>query len=83
MDKRDTNKYILKNGNKIMYVGITDDPSRREYEHRRDKEFQKMMVVGRKVSRKSAEDWETKRIKQYQQNHNGEVPPLNKTQNGK
>ena len=54
----------MKNGNKIMYVGITDDPSRREYEHRRDKEIQKMMVVGRKVSRKSAEDWETKRIKQ-------------------
>ena len=41
MEKRDTYKYILKDGNKVMYVGITDDPQRRESEHKRDKDFQK------------------------------------------
>ena len=28
--KRDTYKYELKQGNKVVYVGITDDPGRRE-----------------------------------------------------
>lgn len=83
MDKRDTYKYILKDGNKILYVGITDDPQRRESEHQRAKDFQKMEVVGRAVTRESAEKWETERIDQYRRNHNGQVPPLNKTKNGK
>ena len=83
MNKRDTNKYILKEGNKILYVGITNKPIRRESEHRREKVFQKMEVIGHAVTRKSAEKWETERIKQYKRNHNGQVPPLNKTQNGK
>lgn len=37
MEKRNTYKYILKDGNKIKYVGITDDPQRRESEHKRDR----------------------------------------------
>lgn len=42
-----------------------------------------MKVVGRAVTRESAEKWETERIDKYRRNHNGQVPPLNKTQNGK
>lgn len=83
MSKRDTFKYVLKDGNKIKYVGITDNPQRRESEHQRNKDFQKMEIVGRAVTRESAEKWETERIDQYRRNHNGHVPPLNKTQNGK
>ena len=45
--------------------------------------FKKMKVIGRAVTRESAEKWETERINQYRRNHNGQVPPLNKTQNGK
>ncbi|MBR4155493.1 MAG: GIY-YIG nuclease family protein [Bacteroidales bacterium] len=83
MNKRSTYKYVLKDGNKIKYVGITDDPQRRESEHKRDKDFKKMEIIGRAVSRESAEKWETERINQYRRNHNGQVPPLNKTLNGK
>ncbi len=80
---RDTRKYVLKNGNKILYVGITNNPQSRELAHRRDKDFQTMELVGRLVTRESAEKWETERINQYKRNHKGQIPPLNKTQNGK
>lgn len=83
MGIKDTHKYVLKDGNKILYVGITDNPQRRESEHRQNKDFQKMEVIGRAVTRQSAEKWETERIEQYRRNHNGNVPPFNKTQNGK
>lgn len=83
INKRSTYQYVLKDGNKIKYVGITDAPQRRESEHKRDKDFKKMEIIGRDVSRESAEKWETERINQYRRNHNGQVPPLNKTQNGK
>lgn len=82
-NKRNTYKYVLKDGNNIKYVGITDDPQRRESEHKRDKDFKKMEIIGQAVSRESAEKWETERINQYRRNHNGQVPPLNKTLNGK
>lgn len=64
-------------------MGITNDPERREAEHKNDKSFQKMEIVGRPVTRQSAEKWETDRIDTYKRNHGGEIPPLNKTQNGK
>ena len=32
--KRDTNKYECYQGNKLVYVGITNDMKRREAEHR-------------------------------------------------
>lgn len=83
INKRSTYKYVLKDGNKINYVGITDDHQRRESEHKRDKDFKKMEIIGRAFSLESAEKWETERINQYRRNHNGQVPPLNKTQNGK
>ncbi len=83
MTKRDTYKYVLKNGNKIQYVGITNDPQRREIEHRQNKVFQKMEIVGRATTRQNAEKWETQRIETYKKYHGGEIPLLNRTQNGK
>jgi predicted GIY-YIG superfamily endonuclease len=83
MAKRETSKYILKDGNKVLYVGITNDPKRREAEHRKEKDFQKMEIIGRAVTREAAEEWESNRIDTYKKNHGGKVPPLNKTQNGK
>lgn len=52
---KDTSKYVLKQGNKIVYVGITNNPERREAEHRQDKNFDKMELVGRKSTRDGAE----------------------------
>lgn len=46
MEKRNTYKYILKDGNKIKYVGITDDPQRRESEHKRDRISRKWKLLG-------------------------------------
>lgn len=36
MANRDTYKYELRNGNKVVYVGITNDLGRREAEHRNE-----------------------------------------------
>jgi predicted GIY-YIG superfamily endonuclease len=37
--QRDTYKYELKDGKKVVYVGITNDPERREAQHRQEKNF--------------------------------------------
>ena len=83
MKKRDYSKYELKKGNKVLYVGITKDPDRRHNEHRNDKRFGHMLVVGNKTTKEAAEKWETKRIEQYARNHGGHAPRKNKTGNGK
>lgn len=82
MAERNTNKYLLKQSNKIVYVGISNDPQRREAEHRQDKNFDKMEVVGRKTTPESAKQWEADRIVTYKRNHGGETPKYNKTETG-
>ena len=57
--KRDTYKYELKQGNKVVYVGITKDPNRREQEHRDEgKRFTSMNIVGNASTRQGASAWE-------------------------
>lgn len=80
---KNTNKYVLKQGNAIVYVGITDNPKRREAEHRQDKNFDKMELVGRKSTRDGAEQWEASRIETYMKNHGGDTPKYNKNTSGK
>lgn len=36
MVKRDTFKYELTKGNRVVYVGITNNPERREAEHHQE-----------------------------------------------
>ena len=60
MSKRDTYKYELTQGNKVVYVGITNDPARREMEHSQDKNFDKMRIVGSASTLDSASQWDTK-----------------------
>ena len=59
MSKRDTHKYHLKRGNRIIRSGITNDPDRREKEHQRDygKDVH-IQKVGRVTTRDGARDWE-------------------------
>jgi len=59
MPKRDTHKYHLKRGNRIIRSGITNDPDRREKEHQRDygKDVH-IQTVGRRTTRAGARDWE-------------------------
>ena len=59
MAKRNTYKYHIKDGNKILRSGITNDLDRREKEHQR--EFGKnihLQKVGNKTTREGAREWE-------------------------
>jgi predicted GIY-YIG superfamily endonuclease len=79
---RDTFKYELKRGNKVVYAGITDDFQRRLNEHSKDKHFTTMQKVGNKVTRQSARQWEMNRLETYRKYHNGNNPEYNKSNLG-
>ena len=79
--KRDHYRYELKDGVKIVYIGITKrPPERREAEHRGErKRFTHMRVVGPAVTKETAEKWEEDRLAAYRQSHKGKNPKYNKT----
>ena len=81
--KRNTYKYELTQGNKVVYVGITNDPARREMEHRQDKDFDRMRIIGRPSTLDGASQLETDRIQTYMRNHGGETPLYNQNEHGK
>ena len=59
MASRDTYKYHLKRGNKIIRSGITNDLDRREDEHQQEHgEDVHVKKVGRATTREGAKDWE-------------------------
>lgn len=55
---RDTYKYHLKVGKKIVHRGITDDPDRREQEHQKEFSKAKIKPIGRRTTREAALHWE-------------------------
>ena len=76
--KRDTYRYELKQGRKILQYGITDDPERREKEHRaKGKRFSHTLIVGPRVTEDSARKWEDDKIDAYERRH-GRKPRYNK-----
>lgn len=80
MVKRNTYRYELKDKQRIVYVGITDNLARRETEHEIEgKQFSKMNVVGPRVTRMTAEQWEEERLETYCKDHKGKPPKYNKT----
>lgn len=82
--ERDTYKHELLDGNIVVYVGITNDPTRREAEHRAEgMKFTRMRIVGRVSTNKGAGDWEANRIATYKDNHNGQRPKYNSNDSGK
>ncbi|MBA7557954.1 hypothetical protein ES705_50738 [subsurface metagenome] len=78
MGKRDTVRYTMRTGNRIEKFGITDDPDRRAAENADAGVPGEMRIEGPRVTRESAQDWETRKIQEYEQ-RNGEAPPYNKT----
>jgi predicted GIY-YIG superfamily endonuclease len=57
--KRDTYKYHLKQGNKIIQSGITNDLDRREREHQRERgDGVHIQKVGIQTTRDGAKEWE-------------------------
>lgn len=56
---RDTHKYHVKRGKKILKSGITNDLDRREREHQRELgDDVHLQQVGRKTTRPAAKEWE-------------------------
>ena len=82
MSERDTVTYELKDGNKVVYVGTTNDPERREQEHKRSgKNFGHMNVTSRKMTETGAMKKEGERLSTYRKNQ-GKNPKYNKTDEG-
>jgi predicted GIY-YIG superfamily endonuclease len=81
--KRDTVTYDLKDGNKIVYRGTTNDPNAREEAHRADgKKFAKLVVTSRKMTEEGAKVKESKVLKTYRKDHGGKNPKYNKDTDG-
>jgi len=58
---RNTYKYQLKVGNKIVHEGITDDLERREQEHKQKWSKGHIKQLGRCTTEDAAREWEKKR----------------------
>jgi len=56
--QRDTKKYQLTQGRKIVHRGITNDLERREGEHQEKFPGSKIKQVGRSTTRDAALQWE-------------------------
>ncbi|MEL6711252.1 MAG: hypothetical protein AAFP10_01710 [Pseudomonadota bacterium] len=55
---RDTFKYQLKQGEKILHLGITNDLQRREYEYQQEHgDSVYLQQVGFRVSRQAGREW--------------------------
>jgi predicted GIY-YIG superfamily endonuclease len=81
--KRDNVTYELKRGNKVVYVGTTNDPERREQEHKKyGKEFGHMNITSVKITEETANKREKERLDTYRKNHGGNNPEYNKNDNG-
>lgn len=80
--KRDISRYVLKEGNKTVYIGITNEIQRREQEHAQEKQFGHIKQVGPKVTLETAKKWEEATLETYRTNHSGDNPKYNKTDKG-
>ena len=80
--KMDTVTYELKRGNEVVYVGTTNDPERREQEHKESgKNFGHMNITSRKMTEDGAKKKEAGRLETYRQNQ-GKNPQYNKDLDG-
>ena len=57
-NKRDTSKYVFKEGRKVVHGGITNDLERREVEHQQEWPKGHIKQVGRKTTEDAARKWE-------------------------
>jgi len=57
-EERDTYKYHVKIGKKIVYRGITKDLERRGAQHKARRPNSHIVQIGQRATRKRALDWE-------------------------
>ena len=75
--------YVLLIGSKIVYIGTTDNPERREREHRLDKKFDCMKTFkGAYITEYDAKKRERQELAIYRRTHNGKNPYYNKDSDG-
>ena len=80
--KQDTVTYELKQGNKVVYVGTTNEPELREQEHREaGKKFGHMNITSRRMTEDGAKKKEKERLETYRKNQ-GKNPKYNKDSDG-
>ena len=79
---RDTSKYEIRQGNKVVYVGVTNDLDRRAAEHERAGKQGNIHKIGNNTTREAAEKWESGRLETYRKNHRGNNPQYNQTDHG-
>lgn len=60
MAERNTQKYHLKKGPRVVHRGITSDLVRREAEHQEEFPESRIIQIGRRTTREAALDWERK-----------------------
>ena len=58
MPGRDTFKYHLKDGGRVVHRGITNDLARREAEHQERFPGARIEQIGRRTTREAALQWE-------------------------
>jgi predicted GIY-YIG superfamily endonuclease len=63
--KRDTYNYTLRDGRKVVYYGVTNDPDRRLRQHVNSGKRFTSMCLGIKVTKNTAEAREQRRITNY------------------
>ena len=62
-EPRDTYRYHLKEGNKIIHTGITEDLARREAEHQQERPNSHIVQQGPRVTHESGLKWEAEQRK--------------------
>lgn len=63
MQTRDTYKYHLKDGHRVVRRGITNDLARREAEHQEEFPNSRIVKIGRRATREAALCWERRGAK--------------------
>ena len=80
---RDTVTYDLKRGPEVVYQGTTNDPDRREREHRaQGKDFDHLRVTSRRMTSEGAKAKEAENLARYRRGHRGRNPQYNDDADG-
>lgn len=75
---RDTVTYDLKRGPKVVYRGTTNNPERREREHRaQGKDFDQLKVTSPRMTGDGAKVKEAENLARYRRGHGGRNPEYN------
>ncbi len=81
MGNRKAVPYTLRSGNRIVYVGTTNDPAAREQQHRDEgKQFGSLRPEGPRRTEQSARNWKKNVWKRIGTITMDEIPNITKTQ---